>query len=342
MNVRYSPQALQQAYKHCWFVVARSQDIDKPKAAELLGQKLVVFRDKNGKACTTDRYCVHRGGDLSDGVVCESGIRCPYHGWTFDGDNGRCTAIPALPDSAKFPPNAPAIKAYPTIERFAHIWTCLAEPAFELPHPPEIEGLELDWRAAAPIPVDVGFMAATENFNDMAHFAFVHSGSMGNVSPLVGSLQVDRKGREVSTTIFYPAVKGSAFSDMGDSWMHYRNWAPGIATILYDYGEGGKRYLMDFPSPVGSEQAIIYWAIATDKDFKYGSADDILVLETQVFNEDTPIVGRINPREVPLAGQHREFSCPADILTLNYRRAVMEVVDTIQQRFGYSYPQAAE
>ena len=99
---------------------------------------------------------------------------------------------------------------------------------------------------------------------------------------------------------------------------------------------------MDFPSPVGPEEAIIYWAIATDKDFKFGTADDILRLETKVFNEDTPIVSRINPREVPLAGQIREFSCPADIVTLNYRRATMEVVDSIQTRFGYNYSQAAE
>jgi len=342
MNARYSSAALQQAYRHCWFVVARSQDISTPKAAVLLGQKLVVFRDKDGKACTTDRYCVHRGGDLAGGTVCDSGIRCPYHGWTFDGVTGKCTGIPAQPDPTKFPSNAPAVRAYPTIERFEHIWTCLEEPIFDLPHPPAIEGLELDWRAAAPIPVPIGFMAATENFNDMAHFAFVHSGSMGNVSPLVGSLQVDRIGREVKTTIFYPAVPGSAFSSMGDSWMHYHNFAPGIATILYDYGEGGKRYLMDFPSPVGPEEAIIYWGIATDKDFKFGSADDILTLETKVFNEDTPIVSKIFPREVPLAGQAREFSCPADVVTLNYRRAVMEVVDMIQARFGYTYPQAAE
>ena len=342
MNVRYSSSALQQAYRHCWFVVARSEDISVPKSAVLLGQNLAVFRDKSGKACTTDRYCVHRGGDLAYGSVCDSGIRCPYHGWTFDGNTGKCTGIPALADKTKFPPNAPAVRAYPTIERFAHVWTCLAEPMFELPHPPEIADLQLDWRAAAPIPVPIGFMAATENFNDMAHFAFVHTGSMGNVSPLVDALQVNRKGREVTTSIFYPAIPGSEFSNMGDSWMHYRNYAPGIATILYDYGEGGKRYLMDFPSPVGPEEAIIYWAIATDKDFKFGTADDILRLETKVFNEDTPIVSRINPREVPLAGQIREFSCPADIVTLNYRRATMEVVDSIQTRFGYNYSQAAE
>lgn len=339
---RYSKAALQQAYHHCWFVVARSQDISKPTAAVLLGRDLVVFRDKDGQARVTDRYCVHRGGDLAGGEVCDSGVRCPYHGWTFDGSSGKCTGIPALPDASKFPPNAPAIRAYPVIERFAHIWTCLEEPMFDLPNPPEIQNLELDWRAAAPIPMDIGFMAATENFNDMAHFAFVHAGSMGNVSPIVDSMQIHRSGREVSTTIFYPRVEGSEFSSMGDSWMHYHVYAPGLATILYDYGEGGHRYLVDFPSPVGPEKCIVYWGSATCSDFKHGSADDILALETKVFEEDTPIVSKIVPKEVPLDGKVREFSCSADVVTLNYRRAVMDVVDKIQERFGYVQSEAAE
>lgn len=338
---RYSKAALHQAYHHCWFVVARSQDISKPKAAVLLDRNLVVFRDKDGIARVTDRYCVHRGGDLAIGEVCDTGVRCPYHGWTFDGGTGKCTGIPALPDPAKFPPNAPSIKAYPVIERFEHVWTCLEEPMFDLPDPPEIQNLKLDWRAAEPIPVPIGFMAATENFNDMAHFAFVHAGSMGNVSPIVDSMQINRRGRELQTTIHYPSIPGSEFSSMGDSWMHYHAYAPGIATILYDYGEGGHRYLVDFPSPVSSESAIIYWGSATASDFKHGSADDILALETIVFNEDTPIVSRIVPKEVPLDGRVREFSCSADILTLNYRRAVMDVVDKIQERFGYVHTSEA-
>ncbi len=185
-------------------------------------------------------------------------------------------------------------------------------------------------------------MAATENFNDMAHFAFVHAGSMGNVSPIVDAMQINRSGREVSTTIYYPSVPGSAFSSMGAAWMHYRVYAPGIATILYDYGEGGHRYLVDFPSPVGPEESIVYWGSATGSDFKYGTADDILALETTVFDEDTPIVSKIVPKEVPLDGKVREFSCSADIVTLNYRRAVMDVIDKIQERFGYVQSEAAE
>ncbi|MDV3127995.1 aromatic ring-hydroxylating dioxygenase subunit alpha [Mycobacterium sp. 21AC1] len=328
-----TPDRLREAYQHVWFVVARSEDIGTPQPAQLLDHKLVVFRDASGAARVTDRRCIHRGGNLADGVVDGANIACPYHGWQFDGGTGQCRHIPSLAEGGRIPPKA-AIKSYPVIERFAHVWTCLGDPVFDLPNPPEIEDLELEWRAAEPIHADCGFMAATENFRDMAHFPFVHEHSMGEVDPVVGDLDVKREGREVWASYFYGKVPDSDFSDIGDAWMNYHSYAPGIATILYDFGELGKRYLVDFPSPVSYDKCIIFWGVATDKDFRGGSVDEILRIETKVFNEDTPILGGLDPKEVPLAGQAFEASAPADIYTLNYRRATQHAVQTIQETRG--------
>ncbi|MEZ7002177.1 Rieske 2Fe-2S domain-containing protein [Streptomyces sp. AD55] len=325
----YDPETLREAYRHVWFVVARSEDIGTPQPAQLLDQPLVVFRAEDGTPHVLDRRCVHRGGDLSMGKVIGSSVQCPYHGWRFDGASGGCSHIPSLAGEGRIPPKA-AVRSYPAVERFGHVWTCLGDPVFDLPHPPEIADLTLEWRAARPIPAKCGFMAATENFRDMAHFPFVHEESMGEVNPVVPDLTVEREGREVRASYHYPRVPGADFSSAGDSWMHYHSYAPGIATILYDFGpEIGKRYLMDFPSPVSYDECVIYWAVATDEDFTGGSVDEILALETVVFNEDTPILEGLRPREVPLADQALEVSCPADIYTLNYRRATKFAVDTI-------------
>ncbi len=59
-----------------------------------------------------------------------------YHGWAYARD-GACTRIPSLPEGGRIPPKA-AIKSYPVIERFEHVWTCLGDPVFDLPNPPEI------------------------------------------------------------------------------------------------------------------------------------------------------------------------------------------------------------
>ncbi|WP_433559483.1 Rieske 2Fe-2S domain-containing protein [Pseudonocardia xinjiangensis] len=329
MNDLYSRDALRTAFRHNWFVVARSQDIGTPQAAQLLDQRLVVFRDAGGQARVLDRRCIHRGADLAAGAVSGDALRCPYHGWEFEGSTGRCSRIPALADPARIPVNA-AVAAYPVIERFGHVWTCLDEPVFDLPHPPEIADLTLEWRAAAPIPAECGFMAAVENFRDMAHFPFVHGPSMGEVDPVVPDLDVRRDGREVRASYYYPQVAGSDFSGTGDAWMHYHSYAPGIATILYDFGARiGKRYLVDFPSPVSHDRCVIYWAVATDAGFTGGSVDRILEIETKVFDEDTPILEGLVPKEVPLAHEAEEVSSAADLYTLQYRRATKWAVQEI-------------
>ncbi len=330
-----SPEKLREAYQHVWFVVARSQDInDGPYSTQLLDQKLVVFRDSSGAARVTDRRCIHRGGNLADGRVVGDSIQCPYHGWQFDGVSGVCNRIPSLAQGGRIPPKA-AVKAYPVIERFEFVWTCLGDPVFDLPNPPEIEDLDLEWRAAEPIHAECGFMAATENFRDMAHFPFVHDRSMGEVPAVIPDLNVQREGREVTASFFYESIPGSEFSDVGDAWMHYHSYAPGMATILYDFGpEIGKRYLVDFPSPVSYDKCTIFWAVATDRNFKGGSVDEILAIETTVFDEDTPILEGLDPKEVPLAGQAMEVSAPADVYALNYRRATRHAVETILSARG--------
>lgn len=331
MNERYSPENLWRAYRHCWFVVARSCDIDKPKAARLLDHDLVVFRDKDGNARVTDRRCIHRGADLAAGTVTENGIQCPYHGWSFDGQTGMCTRIPSMDASSPIPANA-KIGGYPVVERYEHVWTCLGEPFFDIPAPPELDGLELQWLPAAPIPARCGFMAATENFRDMAHFPFVHQETMGNVPSMIPSLDVKRDGRRLSVSFKYDQVEQAHFSSIGDAMMHYHSYAPGFAAILYDYGDKGKRYLVDFPTPVSRNECIIHWGVAIDSRFQGGTIEEILELETAVFDEDTPVLEGLTPPEVPLSGGWVEVSCSADVYTLNYRRAVKFVVDTILDR----------
>src|SRR5688500_7382734 len=107
------------AMRRSWFPVARSCDLDTPQPATLLGVKLVVYRDKQGRVAVQSRRCPHRGGDLSRGEVHASSIACPYHGWEFASDGGACSRVPSLPDQSKIPPKA-AIDSYPAVEQFGH------------------------------------------------------------------------------------------------------------------------------------------------------------------------------------------------------------------------------
>jgi 5,5'-dehydrodivanillate O-demethylase len=81
-----------------WFPVAATCELgQRPvKAVRLLGERLVLFRDATGRLGLLEEHCPHRGTSLAYGMVDEGGIRCPYHGWKFDGA-GRCLEMPAEP-----------------------------------------------------------------------------------------------------------------------------------------------------------------------------------------------------------------------------------------------------
>ena len=80
-----------------WHPIAASQELaDSPfrtKGVRLLGEDLVLFRDRSGKLGLIERFCPHRRVDLAIGVVEENGLRCQYHGWKFDSA-GTCLEQP--------------------------------------------------------------------------------------------------------------------------------------------------------------------------------------------------------------------------------------------------------
>lgn len=64
------------------------------KAVKILGEELVVYRDKSGRYGMVAEHCPHRGASLAFGRVEQEGIRCAYHGWKFAA-SGRCMETPA-------------------------------------------------------------------------------------------------------------------------------------------------------------------------------------------------------------------------------------------------------
>ena len=315
----------ERAMRHSWFPVARSVDLDTPESAVLLGEPLVVFRDDEGVARVTARRCPHRGADLSIGEVHGRSIACPYHGWRFDGADGGCTRVPSLEDQSKIPPKA-AIKAYPAVERFGHVWTVLEAPVVELYDPVEWRDHDLVWLAADPLDSPTGVAVAIENFRDVAHFPFVHRVSMGPSPEVVEPLKVRREGVDVFMERPLDASSGD-WAAQGNCMMSYHCVAPGFASISYHYEKDGLRVVAGFPSPISYEHVKIFWGVANDRTFTGDSLQECLRVEEMVYREDLPIVDNISPREVPWDGEFQEFSAPSDLFTLNYRRAFNELMN---------------
>merc|ERR1712216_364486 len=75
-------------------------DPDEPNEVRVLGKKLVAYLDKTrGEWCVLEDSCPHRRAPLSLGYVQKDGaLACRYHGWAFDGKDGKCVSIPMSVD----------------------------------------------------------------------------------------------------------------------------------------------------------------------------------------------------------------------------------------------------
>jgi phenylpropionate dioxygenase-like ring-hydroxylating dioxygenase large terminal subunit len=312
------------ALRHQWFPVARSSDLSTPQAATLLGERLVVYRTAAGRAVVQSSRCPHRGADLSLGQVHGETIACPYHGWRYSGDTGRCAHVPSLEDQSKIPTKA-GIRTLRSVERYAHVWAVWEDPVSEMYDFEEWHGTDFQWLAAATLDSPTGVAVAIENFADVAHFSFIHRGMMGATSPTIEPLNVRRNGLDVWMDRPLTSSEGEWAKD-GNCMMHYHISAPGCIAITYDYEKLGKRIVAGFPSPMAYDHVRIFWAVANERGYRGANLEECLRIEDLLYREDLPTAASIWPREIDWDGEFIEFSVPSDLFTLNYRRAFREFV----------------
>jgi 5,5'-dehydrodivanillate O-demethylase len=99
-----------------WQVVGTASQLseERPKKrVRVLGEELVLFRDRKGNYGLLGEHCSHRGASLYYGFVEEDGIRCPYHGWKYDAC-GNCLEQPF--EGSKSYKEKIAHPAYPVVK----------------------------------------------------------------------------------------------------------------------------------------------------------------------------------------------------------------------------------
>jgi phenylpropionate dioxygenase-like ring-hydroxylating dioxygenase large terminal subunit len=157
-----------------WVPVLLSSEIaaaDGPQVrVQILGEKLLAFRDTSGQPGLIDEFCTHRGASLFFGRNEDNGIRCSYHGLKFNRD-GDCVEVPSAPQVCE----RMRIKAYPCIERAGVVWAYMG-PQERRPAPPEVE-----WCTLPDSHVFVSkrlqesnYLQAMEGGIDTAHVTYVH------------------------------------------------------------------------------------------------------------------------------------------------------------------------
>jgi phthalate 4,5-dioxygenase len=173
-------------FRRFWLPALLSEELTEPGGEpvrlQLLSERMLAFRDSEGKLGLIDEFCAHRGVSLWFGRNEEGGIRCPYHGWKYDV-TGQCIDVPSEPAASGYC-NKIKLKSYPLVEQGGVIWVYMGPkeeqpplPAFEFSTVPQSQSFmskrlqECNW------------LQALEGGVDSSHVSFLHSGSL-NTDPL--------------------------------------------------------------------------------------------------------------------------------------------------------------
>src|SRR5262245_22756281 len=164
-----------------WIPALLSAELPEPDCppvrVKLLSERLVAFRDTQGRVGLMDEFCAHRGVSLWFGRNEGSGLRCPYHGWKYDV-TGQCIEVPSEPVESGYCQKI-KLTAYPCVEKGGIVWTYMGPPA-EKPAFPAFEWLDLpaSHRYVAKRWQECNWLQAMEGGIDSSHISWLHSGEL--------------------------------------------------------------------------------------------------------------------------------------------------------------------
>ena len=164
-------------FRRYWIPAAMVSELPTPDCppvrVRLLGERLVAFRDTQGRIGLMDEFCAHRGVSMWFGRNEENGLRCPYHGWKYDY-TGQCVELPAERTSPDYCKRI-KLKAYPCVEKGGVIWTYMGPPGTEPPVP------DFEWTNVPSSHVYISkrwqesnYLQAMEGGIDSSHVSFLH------------------------------------------------------------------------------------------------------------------------------------------------------------------------
>jgi len=177
-------------FRRYWIPALLAEEIAEPDCppvrVQLLGEKLIAFRDTQGRIGLIDEFCAHRGVSLWFGRNEDCGLRCSYHGWKYDV-TGQCVDLPSEGEAGPMRKRI-KLKSYPCIERGGAIWTYMG-PRERKPAPPALEWASVppERRYVSKRFQECNYLQALEGGIDSSHVSFLHSGALRRDPLFVGS-----------------------------------------------------------------------------------------------------------------------------------------------------------
>lgn len=292
-----------------WYAVAWSKDlgVGEVKRLRYFGHDLVLFRGRSGEAKVLSAYCAHIGAHLAEGgrVMGES-IRCPFHGWRYDGGTGDCVEIPyceRIPAKARVRAWEVSecnhmILVWHHAEQKPADWKVPVAPQFDDPNWSEPRTWELE------IPVHIQDMA--ENNLDPVHFQVVH-GMTG-----MGETQISygEDGRYLRAESEHDRE-----TPVGTFRLQLvrETWCIGLASVESQGIPDAGLYMFSSTSPIDRDTAMTRWALTATNNFIDVAGEEWFHQMTRGVMEDWRIWEHKVHRADPVF-------CEADTLLSEFRR----------------------
>ena len=168
-------------FRSYWIPALLSQELPEndcaPVRVKLLSQRLLAFRDSQGRYGLIEEFCAHRGVSLWFGRNEEGGIRCPYHGWKYDV-TGQCIEVPSEPAENGFCARI-KLQSYPLIEQGGVLWTYMG-PAHQPPPLPQFEFslVPATQRYISKRWQECNWLQAMEGGIDSSHVSWLHRANL--------------------------------------------------------------------------------------------------------------------------------------------------------------------
>jgi vanillate O-demethylase monooxygenase subunit len=310
-----------------WHVVAFADEVtDAPVPVKLLDVPLVLFRGGDGAVTAAHDVCPHRGSLLSQGKVNDGALTCPYHGFRYDG-SGRCVHVPSNKPGAKIPDRL-HLSLISVREHANLIWVCLdGEGTVSVPDWSELAADGLQNYHLPGIEAATSATRFCENFNDVAHFAFVHAGTFGGgCKQVVDEHAVTRTERGLHHALVIEQIDRVTLdgSEELTTAAHYSYdfTFPFANKMHIRFDEDRSQHIFAAVTPISSARCRVHMQFARDHDLDQ-PIEESLEFERAVTAEDLEVIEKVSPAESPL-DLSEEFHVAADRWSVAFRRSWKE------------------
>lgn len=313
--------------RNIWYPIAPSWLIkDEPVGLTCLGERLVVWRDRDGAVQVLEDRCPHRGARLSHGWNLGNRVACWYHGVEVDGD-GVVVDVPAV-DACPLVGET-AVKKYPSREVkrgiFAYFGDALHPVPCDLDLPEQLTSDEYEaflctatWRC--------DYRYAIDNVMDPMHGIYLHAQSH---SMARGNKKARMSVRDTEHGFIFEKKDQQ---DVNFDWVEFgatgAHWLRLEIPYRPSAGPGGNFGIVGFVTPIDEDHCqVFFWRNRKVSDWhrdlwRFMYQNRLEGLHWDVLEQD-----RIVLEDMPADAREREFLYQHDVGLARLRRQLQEIAE---------------